>query len=127
MYWNILSQIKNAAQAKKDSLMTPFSKNDFEVAKILVAEGFLKDAQKRVFGRKSFIDMKLNYEAGGESAFTDFKLISKPSHHLYYGFKDLQNVRQGYGVGVVSTSRGIMTNKKARAAKVGGEYLFQVW
>ncbi len=126
MYWDILAKIKNAALAKKDSLIVPFSKNDFEVAKILVAEGFLKDAQKRVFGRKSFIELKMVY-ADGVSAFSDFKLMSKPSRHLYYGYKELKVVRQNYGVGVVSTPAGIMSTKQARKSKVGGEYLFEVW
>jgi small subunit ribosomal protein S8 len=123
----MLAKIKNASMARKESLVVPFSKNDFEVAKILVASGFLKDAQKRVFGRKQMIEIKLVTKTDGQQGISDFKIVSKPSRHLYYGYRDIRTVRQNFGIAVVSTPRGIMTGASARKAKVGGEYLFEVW
>ncbi len=112
--------------AKKESLQTRFSKFDFAVAKILAEAGYVKDVQKRNIGKKSFLELKLKY-AGRDPAMTDFRIMSKPSRHLYMHHQDLRSVKQGYGIAVLSTSSGIMSGNEARKKKVGGEYLFEVW
>jgi small subunit ribosomal protein S8 len=99
---------------------------DLAVAKLLVAEGFLKSADKKVIGRKNFIEMSVAYK-GKTPALTDFKLVSKPSRHLYKGYEDIKLVRQTYGIAVLSTPKGILTGRAARKEKVGGEYLFEIW
>lgn len=112
--------------AEKESVISPFSKMDFAIAKILVKNGYLKDAQKKTVNRKNYIELKINY-SGREAALKNVKIMSKPSRHLYFGYKELRPVKNGYGLGIVSTPKGIMTSGEARKSKVGGEYLFQIW
>lgn len=126
MYYNLLSQVKNAIQARKHSIILPFSKMDFEVAKILVKAKYLKDAQKKIINRKNFIEIKLSYSAE-KSTINDFKIFSRPSRHLYVTYKELRPVKNGYGLAIISTSKGIFDNREARKNKVGGEYLFEIW
>ena len=126
MYYDLLAKIKNAQMARKESFQTSFSKADLEVGKILVAAGYLKDVQKKTVGKKNFLEVKVAYK-NQKGVLSDFRLFSKPSRHLYTGYKDLHPVKQNYGIGVLSTSKGIMNNKEARKQQVGGEYLFQVW
>ena len=126
MYYDLLVKIKNAEWAKKESFQTPFSKFDFAVAKILVEARYLRDVQKKNIGKKSFLEVKLRYEKSGP-ALSDFRVMSKPSRRFYIGYRDLQSVKQGHGLAILSTPSGIMTNREARKQKVGGEYLFQIW
>src|SRR5262245_3679001 len=126
MYYDLLTRIKNAGRAEKETVLAPFSNMDLAVAKILVEAGFLKSADKRVIGRKNYVEVAIAYR-DKKPVLTDFKLISKPSRHLYGGYRELAPVRQGYGISVLSTPKGVMTNRTARKEKVGGEYLFQIW
>ncbi len=126
MYQDLLARIKNAQMAKKESLQARFSKFDFAVAKILGESGYVHDVQKRNIGKKSFIELKLRYK-NNRPAMTDFRIMSKPSRHLYRGQSELRSVKQGYGIAVLSTSSGVMTQSEARKKKVGGEYLFEIW
>ena len=126
MYDDLLAKIKNAQRAEKDSLQTPFTKMDFAVAKVLVDAGYLKDAQKKTVGRHPTLEVKLRYREK-RPAVNDFKILSKPSRHYYVGYRELRTVKQGYGIGVLSTPQGIMSNRAAHKDKVGGEYLFQIW
>jgi len=126
MYYDLIVKIKNAAQAKKESLVTPYSKMDFEVLKVLEGYGYVKSVSKKEGGKKNFIEIKLAYE-NGKPRISDFKLLSKPSRRFYTGYKELSSVRQGQGLAILSTPQGIMSNREARKNKVGGEYLFQVW
>lgn len=126
MYYDLLVKIKNAEKARKETVTVPFSKFDFEVAKLLQGSGFVGAVEKKAVGRKNTIEIELKY-SGTEPALSDFKVISKPSRRMYIGYRDLKPVKQSYGVAVLSTPAGVMTNKEARKNKVGGEYLFQVW
>ena len=126
MYYRLLSQLKNAAAAKKDSLSLPFSNMDNSIAKILVQAGFLRDAQKKMVEGKERLEMKVAYQ-NRVPIFSDFRIVSKPSRRIYQGYKQLKPVRHNFGIAVLSTPEGIMTNKEARKHKVGGEYLFQIW
>ena len=126
MYYDLLTRIKNAARAGKETLSAPFSKFDYAIAKVLVAEGYLKSAEKRVVGKKNFLELSIAYD-GKTPVLSDFRLLSKPSRHPYSGYRELRPVRQQYGLSVLSTPKGVMTNRAARKEKVGGEYLFEVW
>lgn len=126
MYYDLLAKIKNAGLVKKEGFTTSFSNFDFEVAKLLVARHYLKDVQKKTVGSKKFLEVKLNYR-NGESTMDDFKIISRPSRHMYVKTEDVKRVRQGYGMGVLSTNNGVMSDMDAKKKKVGGEYLFQIW
>lgn len=126
MHYDLLAKIKNAYAARKEGFQTPYSKLNHEVAKLLVRYRFLKDVQKRVSDKKLFLDIKLAYD-DGSPRFQDFKIVSKPSRRLYSGYRDIKAVRQGYGIGVLTTPQGVLSNTEAREKKAGGEYLFQIW
>jgi len=126
MYWDLLPKLKNAYMVKKEKVVVPFSRLDFEILKILTNAGYIKSAEKRILNKKNFIEVKLLYN-NGKPALSDFKLISKPSRHIYKSYKDLKPAKQGYGLGILSTSKGIITVDEALKNKVGGEYLFEVW
>jgi len=124
MYYNLLPKLKNAIRAKKASLVVPYSKMDLAIARVLVLGGYLGDVQKKTTGRRGYLEIKL---AKGKSPINDFKIISKPSRRIYFDYRNLKPVKHGYGVGVVSTSKGIMSVSEAKKNKVGGEYLFEIW
>ena len=126
MYYDLLAQLKNATRARKEQITVPFSKMDYAVLKVLADAGYVRTPEKEVVGKKNFITVRLIYK-NKIGAIDDFKLVSKPSRHFYADYRSLRNVKQGYGVAVLSTSRGIMTNRQARKGKVGGEYLFEIW
>lgn len=126
MHYDLLAKIKNAYRAKKEGFQTPYSTGDFAIAKILARHKFIKDAQKRVIDKKQYLDIKLLY-TGEAPAFEDFRIKSKPSRRLYTSYRELRPVRQNYGLGILSTPRGIMTTSEARKQKVGGEYLLEIW
>ncbi len=125
MYYQLLPQMKNALAARKDKITVPFSRMDFSVAKALIETGYVKSAETEAIAGKKALVIRLG--KGKKDAMNDFKLISKPSRHFYVDYRSLHPVKQGHGVGVLSTSRGIMTDKEARKQKVGGEYLFEIW
>jgi small subunit ribosomal protein S8 len=126
MYYDLLSKIKNATMARKDKIIVPFSRMDFAIANVLVEGGYLKSVEKETTGKKSVMVIRTGVKKK-TAMVTDFKIMSKPSRHLYRDYRGLRPVRQGYGLAVLSTSKGIMTEKKARKGKVGGEYLFEIW
>ncbi len=126
MYYDLLAKIKNAVRVKKESFLTSFSQFDFEVAKTLVTNRYLKDVQKKTIGNKKFLEIKPNYR-NNVPTINDFKIVSKPSRHLYVSYRRTRPVKQGYGLGIISTSSGIMTDRELRKKKIGGEYLFEIW
>jgi small subunit ribosomal protein S8 len=127
MYLDLLIQIKNAQQAKKDSLKVPYSNLDFAIAELLAKHNYLDSVAKKGRMPKRIIEIKPKYDQKGQGAINGLKILSKPSRQLYVGYKELRPVKQGYGLSVVSTSKGIMTGKDARKEKVGGQVLFEIW
>ena len=107
--------------AKKEYIKLPYSSMDMAVAEILSKNKYIDSVAKKGRAPKRYMEIKLN------NKITDFKFISRPSRRLYFGYKDLKPVKQGYGFGVISTSKGVMTATEARKQKAGGVYLFQVW
>jgi small subunit ribosomal protein S8 len=126
MYYNILAEVKNATRAKKDTITFPFSKMDFSILTKLTEHGYLKSADKEAVGRKNIITVRLAYR-NKEAAINDFKIVSKPSRHMYMDYHSLPTIKQGHGLSILSTSKGIMTGSEAKKQKVGGEYLFEIW
>lgn len=126
MYYDLLAKIKNAGLVKKEGFVTSFSNFDFEVAKVLMAGHFLKDVQKKTVGSKKYLEVKVNYK-NNAPVMSDFKIISRPSRHLYVKSGNVKSVKQGYGIGVFSTNEGVLNNRDARKKKVGGEFLFEIW
>jgi small subunit ribosomal protein S8 len=126
MYYNLLSKIKNAVMARKEKIVTPFSRMDFAIANILVVNGYLKSAERETIGKKNAIVIRFKTKSK-TVAVNDFRIMSKPSRHTYKDYRSLYPVRQGHGMSVISTSKGIMTGKEAKKNKIGGEYLFEIW
>lgn len=124
-------RIKNAYLVKKDRVVMPFSKMKYEMAKILEQEEFIGAVKRKKRVKKSgyeqfFLDLKLKYE-NGEPLFSDVKLISKPGRRIYLKKGEIRPVRDGYGVLIISTSRGVMTGDEARKSGLGGQAIAQVW
>ena len=126
MYFDLLAKIRNAAKARKDVLYVPYSKMDHEVAKILLEANYLRGVQKKALGRQQCLEIKL-FESDKRHVMNGFKIISKPSRHFYVGYRSIRPVKQGYGLGVLSTPKGLLSHRDAKKQKVGGEYLFEVW
>lgn len=124
---NLLISIKNAQKARKESVKLPYSNFDFAVAELLAKSGFVENAAKKGRMPKRIIEVKMKYDTAGQGAITGIKVLSKPSRRLYAGYSELRSVKQGYGVSVVSTSKGLMTASEARKQKVGGQLLFEIW
>lgn len=126
----MLTQIKNAQSRGREEVVLPFSKMLFGLAQILKKAGFVSgvDKNKKKSGRSELdvINIKLKYN-NGAGAISNVKLISKPSRRIYAGKEDLKPVRDGYGISVVSTSRGLMTGDEARKAGIGGEVICEIW
>lgn len=126
MYINSLIQIKNAQQAKMETVKIPYSKINEQVVDILVKNGYLENSDKKGRSPKKIIDIKLKYD-DNKGVINDIRLISKSSRRVYIGYKDIRPSKQGYGLLVLSTPKGIMTGKEARKSKMGGELMFEIW
>jgi len=123
---DMLIQIKNAGLAKRSAIDLPFSRMKFEVAKILVKEGFINTAEKTGIAPRTRLSITLKY-LDDKSVMTDVKRISKPGLRWYVDKKNLPRVLGGMGIAIISTSRGIMTDREARKMGVGGEVLCHIW
>lgn len=126
MYINLLTQIKNAQHARKEKLKVPYTKMDMAILEILSNKKLVGEISKKGRPIKRSVEIKLNYN-DGRGIINDVKFISKPSRRIYASYKDLKPVKQGYGFGIISTSRGIMTTSDARKQKLGGQVLFEIW
>ncbi len=123
---NMLISIKNAGNAGRDSLLVPHSKMKESVASVLEKEGFIKSAKAVTKDGRKFLAIDL-YLENREPRIRDVKRISKASKRIYRGANELRPVKNGYGILVVSTPKGVMSGKEARKAKLGGEVLFSIW
>lgn len=127
MYLDLLTKIKNGQAVKKESVKLPYSEMDFVIAELLTKHKFVEAASKKGRAPKRVLDVKLRYDKEGVPAVQGVNVLSRPSRRLYAGYKDLRPVRQGYGLLVISTPKGIMDGKSARQQKLGGQLLFQIW
>ncbi len=124
---DMLTRLRNASAARHDSVDVPASKMKKAIAEILLEEGYIKNFQVVEDGGQGLIKIALKYTATGEKAITGIRRVSKPGLRVYAPADELPQVLRGLGVAVISTSRGVMTDKQARAAHVGGEVLAFVW
>ncbi|XOB40425.1 MAG: 30S ribosomal protein S8 [Candidatus Nealsonbacteria bacterium] len=123
---DMLTSIRNAQAVSKETVEVPFSKLKFGLVKILEKEGFIEKIEKKGRGVKKIIEIKLKYE-DKKSAISYLKRISKPGQRIYFKSQGLKPVRSGYGITIISTSKGLMTGREAKKKKIGGEVLCQVW
>ena len=124
---DMLTRIRNANSAKHDTVDVPASNLKKAIAQILLDEGYIKAFQIVEDGTQGVIRITLKYLAGKEKVITGLRRVSKPGLRVYAGADELPRVLKGLGIAIISTSKGIMTDKQARAAHVGGEVLAFVW
>ena len=124
---DMLTRIRNASDAKHATVDIPASNMKKSIADILVAEGYVKGYQVIEDGKQGTIRVTLKYAAGKQKVIRGLRRVSKPGLRIYAGYEDMPKVMNGLGIAIVSTSKGIMTDKAARAQKVGGEVLAFVW
>lgn len=123
---DMLTRIRNASLVKKDELVLPYSKFKANLAQVLFKEGFVSGVSETGDKPKS-LKIGLKYTDMGDAVITGIERVSKPGQRIYMGSDKLPRTNSGYGITVVSTSKGLLTDKEARKAKVGGEVVCQVW
>ena len=124
---DMLTRIRNANDAKHATVDIPASNMKKAIADILVEEGYVKSYQVIEDGKQGVIRVTLKYSAGKQKVIRGIRRVSKPGLRIYAGYEDMPRVMNGLGIAIVSTSKGIMTDKKARETKIGGEVLAFVW
>ena len=124
---DMLTRIRNASSAKHDSVKIPASNMKKAIAQILVDEGYIKGFKVEDDGKQGMIEIALKYGQNKTAAITGLRRVSKPGLRIYSGFEDMPKVMKGLGIAIISTSKGVMTDKDARKANVGGEVLACVW
>ena len=124
---DMLTRIRNANNAKHDTVDVPASNMKKSIAQILLDEGYIKNFQLIDDGTQGVIRITLKYGAGKEKVISGLRRVSKPGLRVYAGADELPKVLRGLGIAIVSTSKGVMTDKKARELNVGGEVLAFVW
>ncbi len=124
---DMLTRIRNALMVKKETVEIPSSIMKKAIADILLKEGYVKDVKFVEDGYNGKIVITLKYTDAKQSVIGGLKRVSKPGLRTYSGAADMPKVLGGYGIAIVSTSKGIMTDKQAKAANIGGEVLCYVW
>lgn len=124
---DMLTRIRNANDAKHESVDIPASNLKKSIAQILLDEGYIKAFQVVEDGKQGIIRVTLKYAAGKQKVIHGLRRVSKPGLRIYSNCEDMPKVMNGLGIAIVSTSKGVMTDKKARQANVGGEILAFVW
>ena len=124
---DMLTRIRNASSYHHESVDIPASNAKKTIAEILLSEGYIKNLQFIDDGSQGIIRITLKYGQNKESAITGLRRVSKPGLRVYAGVEDMPKVLKGLGIAIISTSKGIVTDKKARNLHVGGEVLAFVW
>jgi small subunit ribosomal protein S8 len=124
---DMLTRIRNGLQARHETVAIPASKEKKEIAKILKEEGFITDFSVETDGVKKVMTVVLKYGPNNEKVISGLKRISTPGLRVYAKAENLPRVLNGLGVAIISTSQGMMTDKEARAKRIGGEVIAYVW
>ncbi len=124
---DLLTRIRNANTAKHATVNVPASRVKKDITQILVDEGYVKDFKLIEDGKQSVIRITLKYGDNKSPVITGLRRVSKPGLRIYSSCADMPKVRKGLGIAIVSTSKGIVTDKKARELNVGGEVLAYIW
>jgi small subunit ribosomal protein S8 len=125
---DMLTRIRNAIMVRHESVDMPYSTVKFSIAKLLKEEGYVRNYKVFVDeARKKFIKVYIGYDEHSKSVITGLRRVSKPGRRVYAKAEDMSRGRGKVGTAVVSTSRGLMTDKQAIVNQVGGELLFRVW
>ncbi|MBE6885341.1 MAG: 30S ribosomal protein S8 [Ruminococcaceae bacterium] len=124
---DMLTRIRNANSAKHDTVDIPASNTKKAIAKILLDEGYIKNYQVIDDGKQGVIRITIKYGPGKTQVIQGLRRVSKPGLRIYTGCEDMPKVMKGLGIAILSTNKGIMTDKQARKENVGGEILAFVW
>ena len=124
---DMLTRIRNANSAKHDSVKVPASNMKKAIAQILVDEGYIKGFTVEEDGKQGIMEVQLKYGPNKSQVITGLRRVSKPGLRIYTNVEDMPKVMNGLGIAILSTPKGIMTDKDARKANVGGEVLAFVW
>ncbi len=124
---DMLTRIRNAVTAKKEDVIIPASKIKMSIANILLSEGYVGAVETIENGIKKDIKLTLKYGTNGEKVISGIKRISKPGLRIFSNCEELPKVINGLGIAIISTNKGVMTDKQARALNVGGEVIAYVW
>ena len=124
---DMLARIRNAVEAKHSRVDIPASKLKLEIARILKEEGYINNFVVKGEGVKKIVRIFLRYDSRGTSSITYLARVSRPGRRVYVGSHEIPRVLGGYGVNIVSTSRGLMSGKTARKENVGGELLAEIY
>ncbi len=124
---DMLTRIRNANSAKHDSVDIPASNMKKAIAQILLDDGYIKKFDVVEDGKQGMIHVELKYGPGKTKIIQGLRRVSKPGLRIYAGKEDMPRVMRGLGIAIVSTSKGVMTDKAARKANIGGEVLAFVW
>lgn len=124
---DMLTRIRNAALAKKSDLVLPYSKFKRSLADVLLKEGFIAGVSEPMEAKHKMLQINLKYTPEGEAVIAGIKRVSKPGQRIYLPVDKIPRTNSGYGVTVVSTPKGLLTDRQARKDRVGGEVVCQVW
>jgi len=124
---DMINRIKTAQAVSKKTVKVPFSNLKYEIAKMLEANGWIGKVEKK--GKKigKILEIELKYYENGEGQIMDISKVSTPGQRIYTSASKIKKVRDGTGLAIISTSKGLMTNYEARKAKLGGEVLIEVY
>ncbi|MDF1576953.1 MAG: 30S ribosomal protein S8 [Desulfurivibrionaceae bacterium] len=124
---DMLTRVRNASMVNFDSVDMPLSKLKANVAKILKEEGYIRDYHIQRDGVQGTLKIDLKYDQAKDNVIIGLRRVSKPGRRLYVNADNIPMVMSGLGIGIVSTSKGLMTDRQARKMRVGGELLCEVW
>ena len=124
---DLATRIRNAHKARHEKVELPSSKLKLEIARVLKAEGYIKNFKLIQDKRQGVLRVFLKYDVDRQPVIQGIRRLSMPGRRLYTGVDDLPKIHQGLGITVVTTSKGVMTDREARLARVGGEPLLAVW
>lgn len=124
---DMLTQIRNALAMRKPEAVLPYSELKHSLAKILTSEGWIKSAEASEAASRKFLKVGLGYTDRGAPVISGLKRISRPGQRIYAKVSEIPRLRLGVGSIIISTSKGLMTDKEARKAKLGGEVICQIW
>lgn len=123
---DMLTRIRNAVAVKKPEVVLPFSKVKFNIAKLLETESYVEKVEKITEANFDKVKITLKYN-DDQPAISHLKRISKPGQKIYVNSQEIPRILNGYGLAILSTSQGIMSDKQAKAAKIGGELMCEIW
>lgn len=124
---DLLTRIRNANSAKHDTVEIPASNLKKDICQILADEGYIKSFTVIEDGKQGVIKVTLKYAEGKQPVITGLRRVSKPGLRIYTNVEDMPKVMKGLGVAIISTSKGVMTDRQARKENVGGEVLAYIW